>query len=145
MKKQVLTMALLVIMAIGAAAAAEDIAVIVHAGNPAKLGSNEVKDLFLKKKKWSTGEKSRSVDRSGNPSERQIFCKKVLGMEPTAVDKYWLEQQYAAGLSPPPRVGGDSAVIEFVGSFETGLGYVKASSVTEEAKTKIKVVLTVAQ
>lgn len=59
------------------------------------------------------------------------------------VETYFNAKQYESGEKPQDKFGSDEAIIEFVGQEAGAIGFVSASSLTAEAKAKVKVVLVI--
>ena len=61
---------------------------------------------------------------------RQEFDYVVLGMRPDEVERFWLDSKIRSGVGSPRKLPGPDAVVHFVGSEQTGIGYVATSDVT---------------
>jgi ABC-type phosphate transport system substrate-binding protein len=137
--------ALVALVLTAQAAAAGELAVIVNAANPsATMDAKAVKAHFLRTLgAWSSGEKVRPVDSSGEPALREAFVAKVLGMSTADLERYFLEKQYASADNPPTKAPDDASVIKLVKAFKGGIGFVSKESAAA-AGADVKVVLTVA-
>ncbi|MEI9922151.1 MAG: hypothetical protein WDO14_25635 [Bacteroidota bacterium] len=143
MKKLIIVPFLLIVLT--AFAPSAEIAIIVNKENTIdKLTVGEAKLYWLRKikKRWPDINKNiKPVDRKGGNPEQDAFYAKVLGMSATDVETYFSQRQYEAAEKPQDKFSSDSAIIDFV-SEETGaIGFVNSSSLTAEAKSKVKVVL----
>jgi ABC-type phosphate transport system substrate-binding protein len=126
------------------ASAGGQLAVIINAKSPVgALSADLVKSHFLREhKEWEDGAKVRPTRQEGDL--HAVFLSKVLRMSNIEYERYWLERKYSAAEAPPKTVEDDDGVIKFVGAMTGSIGYVDASSLDDKAKTKVKVVLTVA-
>lgn len=124
----------------------DSIVVIVNNENPiASLTASEAKLFYLRKLKsrWPGINKNiRPVDRKTKCSERSTFYETILKMDDKAVESYFAERQFQNAERVPEKMNSDSEVIDYVASEVGAIGYIKASSLTADAKSKVKVVLT---
>lgn len=124
----------------------DSIVVIVNNENPiASLTASEAKLFYLRKLKsrWPGINKNiRPVDRKTKCSERSTFYETILKMDDKAVESYFAERQFQNAERVPEKMNSDSEVIDYVASEIGAIGYIKASSLTADAKSKVKVVLT---
>lgn len=147
MKTSILIAALLLVTLSSFAPAAPELAIIVNRENPVdKLTSGEVKLYWLRKikKRWPELNKNiKPVDRQTKNPEQDAFYQKVLGMSAADVETYFNAKQYESGEKPQDKLPSDAAVIDFVAAEAGALGFVNTSSLTAEAKAKVKIVLIV--
>lgn len=126
--------------------AGTEIAVIVNKDNPiASLSAGEAKLYYLRKikKRWEGINKNiRPADRKTKCAEQEVFYSKVLGMVADDVEKYFIARQYQNAEKPQDKFASDKDIIDFVSDEGGAIGYVNTGSLTAEAKTKVKVVLT---
>jgi len=147
MKKIVILMALLCLMLTAFAPAPTEIAVIVNKENTIdKLSSGEVKLYWLRKikKRWPDMNKNiKPADRKSKCSEQDAFYSKVLSMSASDVETYFTQKQYESAEKPQDKFASDSDMISFIAEEAGAIGFVNVSSLTAEAKAKVKVVLIV--
>lgn len=147
MKTSILITALIFVTMSSFAPATPEIAIIVNKENPVeKLTSGEVKLYWLRKikKRWPELNKNiKPVDRKTKNPEQDVFYDKVLGMSAADVETYFNAKQYESGEKPQDKFPSDEAIIDFVAEEAGALGFVNASSITAEAKAKVKIVLIV--
>jgi ABC-type phosphate transport system substrate-binding protein len=146
--KTTLIVAVLLTMTLTAFAPAEpELAIIVNKENPIeKLSIGEAKLYWLRKikKRWPELNKNiKPVDRKSKSPEQDLFYSKVLGMSATDVETYFNEKQYESGEKPQDKFSSDADIISFVAEEPGAIGFVNASSLTAEAKAKVKVVLVI--
>lgn len=150
MKKYSIALLLIVSIAIlsafNTAPAKDSIIVIINNDNPiTRLTTSEAKLYYLRKLKsrWPGINKNiRPVDRKTKCAERNAFYESILKMEDKAVDSYFAKRQFQNAERAPEKMTSDSEVIDYVSAEIGAIGYIKSSSLTAEAKLKVKVVLT---
>ncbi|MBI3220181.1 MAG: hypothetical protein HYZ44_11775 [Bacteroidetes bacterium] len=123
------------------------IAVIVNNDNPVeKLTAGEAKLYWLRKikKRWpETNKNILPADRKAKCAERDAFYSKVLNMNADDVESYFSNRQYQNAEKPQDKFNSDSEIIEFVSKEIGGIGFVSLSALSGDAKSKVKVVLTI--
>jgi ABC-type phosphate transport system substrate-binding protein len=117
---------------------ADDVAirVIVHPKAPAtKVDRKFVTDAFLKKRtRWGDDQLIRPVDLGASSAVRRRFSDEVLGRSLDAVRRYWNQQVFSGRGVPPPQVGNEAAVVEYVLTHPGAIGYVTAGTDIRGAK-----------
>ncbi len=125
--------------------ATSEIAIIVNKENPVgQLSAGEAKLYWLRKikKRWPVVNKNiKPVDRKTSNADQDTFYSKVLGMSATDVETYFNEKQYESGEKPQDKFNSDEAIIDFVSQEVGAIGFVNVSSLTAEAKARVKIVL----
>jgi ABC-type phosphate transport system substrate-binding protein len=123
------------------------IVIIVNSSNPVgNLSAGEAKLYYLRKvkKRWPEINKNiKPVDRKSKCTEQEVFYSKVLGMSAESVEAYFSQKQYENAEKPQDKFASDAAIIDFVSEEPGAIAYVNASSLTGDAKSKVKVVLTI--
>ena len=123
------------------------IAVIINNDNPVeKLTAGEAKLYWLRKikKRWpETNKNILPVDRKAKCAERDAFYAKVLNMNADDVESYFSNRQYQNAEKPQDKFASDSDIIEFVSKEVGAIGFVSQSALSGDAKSKVKVVLTI--
>jgi len=132
--------------------------VIVNAANPIEsLRPAQIRELFLKRhttwrteladvpdrKGFEEGEQVRPVDLGAGQEERRLFLEKVLEMSSASLERHWVKVQYQNATDPPTQAESADRAIRLVSSLKGGLGFVFEESLTEEARKKVKIVLSV--
>jgi ABC-type phosphate transport system substrate-binding protein len=124
-----------------------EVAIIVNTENPVgQLSAGEVKLYWLRKikKRWPVVNKNiKPVDRKTTNPDQDIFYSKVLGMSASDVETYFNQKQYESGEKPQDKFGSDDAIIDFVSQEVGAIGFVNASSLSAQAKSKVKIVLVI--
>ena len=117
------------------AGAADEYAVVVNRDNPAtSLDRRAVSALFLRRvTQWEKDVAVLPVDGPNSPT-RELFSKEVHGKKSAAVRSHWLQVIFSGRGIPPPEVSTDAKVIEYVVAHAGAIGYVAATSVTDDVK-----------
>jgi ABC-type phosphate transport system substrate-binding protein len=118
-----------------AAGAADGYVVVVNSGNPvASLDRRSVSALFLRRvAEWPGGSPVLPVDGPNSPA-REAFSKEVHGKKSAAVRSHWLQVIFSGRGVPPPEVSTDGKVIEYVRAHAGAIGYLAATSATDDVK-----------
>lgn len=147
MKNIVVVLILLSVTLTSFAPASSEIVVIVNKENPVeKLTIAEAKLYWLRKikKRWPEINKNiKPADRKSRCGEQETFYFKVLNMKVSDVETYFTQKQYESAEKPQDKFNNDSEIIDFVSEEAGAIGYININSLSAEAKTKVKVVLTV--
>lgn len=64
-------------------------------------------------------------------------------MSANDVETYFNQKQYESGEKPQDKFASDASMIDFVAEEAGAIGFVNTSSLTAEAKSKVKVVLVI--
>lgn len=111
---------LLVALALPLAAAAADLYVIA---NPAvELQASDIRDVYLGEKLFGGSAKLHPVD---NAAAQPAFLAKVMQMSATSYGTAWTKKAFRQGLTQPPSLPSDAAVLEFVRQTAGAVGYVR--------------------
>lgn len=104
--------------------------VIVNTDNPASSVARKfLGEAFLKKStRWPHGEVIRPVDQAPDAGVRRRFSDEVLKRSVAAVRSYWQQMIFAGRDVPPPELGSDEHVIEYVQKHTGAVGYVNATA-----------------
>jgi ABC-type phosphate transport system substrate-binding protein len=128
--KQMIMVAVLVLLASAARARAQDYVVVVNEANPVStLTKDEVSKIFLKKTvKWPSGSSVAPVDQTTGTGAREAFSKAVHDRGAAAIESFWQQQIFAGKDVPPPEKASDADVIAFVRSNPAAIGYVASGA-----------------
>jgi ABC-type phosphate transport system substrate-binding protein len=104
--------------------------VIVNPGNDlTRLDRSFVEDAFLKKiTTWPDGEIIKPVDLVPDSPVRRAFSHEVLNRSVEAVKGYWQQRIFSGRDVPPPELGSDEEIVDFVLKHAGGIGYVSATA-----------------
>jgi ABC-type phosphate transport system substrate-binding protein len=110
--------------------------VIVHPKAAAtRVDRKFVTDAFLKKRtRWGDDQVIRPVDLGASSAVRRRFSDDILGRSIDAVRRYWNQQVFSGRGVPPPQVGDEAAVVEYVLTHPGAIGYVTAGTDVRGAK-----------
>lgn len=100
--------------------------IIVHPSNdvPA-MPKAELSDLFLgKTAEWPDGRAVTTVDQASTSDVREPFCHYVHGRSATSVTQFWTRAILAGRAQAPVQVESDAAVLAYVQSHPTAVGYI---------------------
>jgi len=100
----------------------DTIVVFVHKGaSVTNMTVAEIKRLFLKERMTlKDGTKAVPVNARSGSRLRQVFVRKVLGMDEAGEKIYWQEQKIKRGLTPPPEFNNTQKAVF---SLKGGIGY----------------------
>ena len=125
-----LLLAVLALSAIGGEPALaeqeNEFVVVVNTFNPfVTIAEEDLAQIFLKKRAtWSNEQEAFPVDQAETSDVRRHFVNRVLKKDVESLKRYWQQQVFTGKAVPPPALGNDAAVIEFVRSHPYGVGYV---------------------
>jgi ABC-type phosphate transport system substrate-binding protein len=111
------------------AAAAGDVAIIVHRDNPqAVVTMAELSRLFrLDQQRWASGDKVDVVLQVGGSDKAALILDRVYRMKAEDLKPFWLGKIYRGELTAPPRVlASDAGVKQFVAGNPRAMGYIDA-------------------
>ncbi len=126
-----------------ASADAEEIVVIVHKSNPiAPMNRSQLGSLFkARSSEFPGGGRATAVNLPPETPSRQDFDFAILGMKPDEVERFWLDSKIRSGVGSPRKLPGAAAVVRFVSTDETGIGYVP----TSDASSAVRIVARIRQ
>jgi hypothetical protein len=115
----------LTIAARRAGAEGDEIVVIVHKSNGVgAMNRAQLSSLFkARSSEFPGGGRATAVNLPPESPARQDFDLAVLGMRPDEVERFWLDSKIRSGVGSPRKLPGSAAVVRFVGTDETGIGY----------------------
>lgn len=122
--------------------AAREIAVIVNRQNPvSKLSEGELAAIFLTKRLyWSEDHRILAFNAPARNPARVAFDRKVLGMDPDEVARYWIDRRVRGGHRPPRQLSSWALMLKVIAGVEGAIGYVPTSDVDDSVKVLMKVV-----
>lgn len=116
--------------------AAGTLLVIAHPSNTTKsLSAAEIEAIFTTRKQyWSHGGRIQTFNFPPKHPTRVEFDKKVLGMDPDEVARYWIDRRVRGGDRPPRQIPNASLMVRIVATLEGAAGYVYENDVTSAVK-----------
>ncbi len=99
--------------------------VIASASNPVTtLSKSDLSRLFLKKgTTWSDGRTVLPVDQGYATPARQAFSIRIHKRSISAVKSYWQQRIFSGSDVPPPELGSDAEVTDYVKAHLGAIGY----------------------
>ncbi len=140
MKKSVLLILSLVLLCLGHWAPVVEgqgsYRVITNPGNPVtSLSRTQVSRLLLKKvTKWDSGQQVQAVDQGGAETVREVFTKEIHGRSVVSIKRFWQRQIFTGKDVPPPELGSDREVVDFVSKNAGAIGYVSTGASLDGVK-----------
>ncbi|MGH7435231.1 MAG: hypothetical protein ACRENE_06125 [Polyangiaceae bacterium] len=113
-------------------AESDEIAVVVNKTNPTTaMNRSQLRALFkVKATEFPRGGRATPVNLPPDGSVRQAFDVAVLGLTPEEVERFWLDSKIRSGTGAPRHLPGPAALLHFVASDETAIGYLPAADAT---------------
>jgi hypothetical protein len=129
-----------------ASADGEEIVVIVHRSNGVgAMNRSQLSSLFkAKSTEFPGGGRASAVNLPPENPARQDFDFVVLGMKPDEVERFWLDSKIRSGVGSPRKLAGSAAVVRFVSTDDTAIGYVPTAD-AHDAGGSIRVVARIRQ
>jgi len=98
-----------------------------------KLGSQEIRDVFLQKRHTIGDQKIIPINLVGQDDARSAFESTVLGMDRNRLNAYWVKQHFA-GVNPPVTQPSFESIKAFVQNVEGSMGYIPSKMVDTNVK-----------
>ena len=118
---------------------AGSLSVIVHPSSTLKSASaEEVKRLFLDKKKSIQGIKLQPIAQNSSQSIRVVFDEDVLGKDSSRSKSYWSRLIFTAKGMPPPELDSSPAIVKWVAQHPGSIGYVSSDDMKEGVKVLVE-------
>lgn len=120
------------------AAIAEGYVIVVNAANSSNADTDEIKNLFLKKRTiWSDGITAEPMARGHGSAEQEAFLKYVLGMTQTELDNYWASEKSKTGATAPREVRSKNILLRQISRKDGSFGVLRkedAASLPDSVK-----------
>jgi hypothetical protein len=106
------------------ASAAQELVVVVHPSNLARLSIQEIAGIFkTTMRHWSGSNRIVALNQSPRTPDRVMFDRVLLGMEPNAAVRFWIDRKIRGGEPAPRIVPGPELVLGIVQRMEAAIGY----------------------
>ena len=107
--------------------------VVVHSSNPVEsVTAKRLSRIFLKKRlSWESGLESRPVDQDESSPVRVAFTRVIHGKSVTSITSFWQRQVYSGRSAPPPELGSDQEVLEYLRQTPGAVGYISSETQIE--------------
>ncbi len=124
-----------------ASSQAPEIAVIVNKSNGnASLTRAQIAAIFKgRSAQFPDGAGAIPINLPGDSPVRQHFDEIVLGLKPSEVERYWIDNKIRFGIGEPRKVSSPGAVVRFVAANAAGIGYVLKSDATSDVRVVARV------
>ncbi|CAA6824825.1 MAG: Unknown protein [uncultured Sulfurovum sp.] len=99
----------------------------------------EVKEIFLGKKRFINGKKILVMNYEFNHSVRRCFEKTVLKKSVRSIERYW-QKAYYKGLRPPKIVKSEEMLFSYMQEVQPSIGYIEK---TDNLAAYLKVLFTI--
>ncbi len=118
------------------AAAPETLAIVVAKGSRIHvLSLHELRRLYLGEHvEGPNGERLIPLNQARNAPERAIFDRKVLGMDPDEVGRYWIDRKIRGQSGPPKAISPAERLRAAIKHVDGTLTYVRAGEVGDGMK-----------
>jgi hypothetical protein len=129
-----------------ASADGDEIVVIVNKSNGVgPMNRSQLSTLFkARSSEFPGGGRATAVNLPPENPARQDFDLSVLGMRPDEIERFWLDSKIRSGVGSPRKLTGAAAMVRFVSSEETAIGYVPASD-ARDAGGSLRIVARIRQ
>lgn len=125
----ILALALLILAPTNIAGQESRMAVIVHPNRRAELSTDEVAQIYLRRKRfWNDGTPIVPLNLPSPAPLRTRFSRLVLQQTEPRLADYW-NRLYFDGILPPATLASTEAVLRYVASDPNAIGYVPISEV----------------
>ena len=116
--------------------AVADIAVIVNKNNNNQVDINEVRLLFLAKKKYfDDGMAVKNYNFTGNEKDTQLFNEQVLRKSGSRLNSYWARMLFSSRGAPPMNIISAEDIKRRVAEEKNALSFINAADVDDSVKT----------
>lgn len=103
---------------------------IVHPSSEIdEITRSRLSQLLLKKStRWEDGQRAIPIDLSGNSEIRKTLSKEIHGRSLASIKSFWQRQIFSGTTVPPPEMGTDQEVLDFVRRQPGSVGYISAQT-----------------
>lgn len=131
MKKVLLT---LVVILLYIPNAFSEIAVIVHPSNSSNVSDEDIKNIYLgKRKQFAEGGSVVPLSLESGSETNGQFCEKVLGRSESQFKAFWSKLMFTGKGSPPKEVT-PSEMVDLVSRNPDMIGFVSSADVNDTVK-----------
>jgi hypothetical protein len=118
-----------------AGSSSELVVVVNRESGPTAISPLDLKRIFLTRmRRFDGGAVTEPANLPLGTSERSLFDRSVLQMEPEEVRLYWIDRKVRGGAPPPPRIPSPSLLLRHVAQHKGGIGYVTAGDVDDSVR-----------
>jgi hypothetical protein len=107
-----------------AQASPQELVVVVHPSNTTRISIAEIAGVFKTSMRyWSGSKRIVALNLPPRTPDRVIFDRVVLGMEPDASFRFWIDRKIRGGEPAPRSVPDPELVLSIVQRMEAAIGY----------------------
>jgi ABC-type phosphate transport system substrate-binding protein len=119
----------------------DDIAVIVNKTNGIpSMNRSQLNALFkAKSSQFPGGARATPVNLPPESPARQAFDSAVLGLKPDEVERFWVDSKIRSGVGSPRKLPGAAALVRFVSTDESAIGYVPVSELGDGVRVVARI------
>lgn len=122
----------------GAAGEQARLAVIIHPSRQAELSADLVSQIYLRRKRhWEDGTAIVPLNLSAGTPLRETFTRSVLGQSEARLAEYW-NRQYFYGVLPPATLASAQAMVRYVASDPSAIGYVPETEIDDSVRVVMR-------
>jgi hypothetical protein len=125
--KIILCLLILVTSQLSFATAKEEFLIVANRSHSTRLTMEEVRDLYLGKKRVVSGDWHVELLDQDNTDVRSHFYKALLSKTITEVKSYWAELVFSGRARAPSSMLDDQALLNYLVLHQDALGYVKSN------------------
>jgi ABC-type phosphate transport system substrate-binding protein len=102
-----------------------ELVVVVHPNNSTQsLSTAELAAIFTTQRRhWSGSKSIIALNLPPRSEHRALFDRAVLGMDPDAVARFWIDRKVRGGAAPPRQVPDATMAVRVVAKLEAAIGY----------------------
>lgn len=117
-----------------------ELAVIVHPSNRSKVSKDDLGFIFKSSMRhWSDGGRIAALNLPARTNERALFDHAVLGLDPDAVARFWIDRKIRGGEPPPRTIMDALTMARVVQQLRDAIGYVPIALATEKVRIVARV------
>ena len=122
------SLSMVMVLALAGGPAADEFVLVAHPDlRVVSVSRAELSKIFLRRlRTWSDGTPARPVDQLPDRPVRSWFSRRVHGRSVVNIEVYWKRRIFSGRGVPPPELGDDQQVLEFVRTQPGAVGYVAA-------------------
>jgi len=121
-------------MSLPASIALGEVVVVVHKSNTSALTKDDIRAIYLgKKKRFDNGRSVTAFDLDDASNGYSKFYDAYTGKSPSQVKAYWSRLIFT-GKATPPKALDQTAVVRSVARNRGGIGYVDSKYVTDDVR-----------
>jgi ABC-type phosphate transport system substrate-binding protein len=119
----------------------DELVIVVHKSNGVgAMTRSQLAALFkAKSSEFPGGARATPVNLPPDSPARQAFDYAVLGLRPDEVERFWVDSKIRSGVGSPRKLPGPAALVRFVSTDESGIGYVPSADVGDGVRVVARI------